>query len=46
MEKIILGDEEVEYLKAFVKKGRKSAREVTRARILLLINEGRTEVEI
>jgi len=46
MERIKLSDEEVEYLKAFVKKGRKSARELTRARILLLINGGRTEMEI
>ncbi|MGD2250937.1 MAG: IS630 family transposase, partial [Candidatus Methanofastidiosia archaeon] len=41
MKRIKLSDEEVEYLKAFVKKGRKSARELTRARILLLVNGGR-----
>ncbi|MBU7044550.1 MAG: helix-turn-helix domain-containing protein [Theionarchaea archaeon] len=46
MERIRLDGDEVEYLKAFVKKGRKSARELTRARILLLINEGKTEMEI
>jgi len=46
MERIKLSAEEVEYLKAFVKKGRKSARELTRARILLLVNGGRTEMEI
>jgi transposase len=46
MERIKLSDEEVGYLKAFVKKGRKSARELTRARILLLVNGGRTEMEI
>jgi transposase len=46
MERIRLDDDEVEYLEAFVRKGRKSARELTRARILLLINEGRTEMEI
>lgn len=46
MKRIRLGGKEVEYLKAFVKKGRRSARELTRARILLLTNEGRTEDEI
>jgi transposase len=46
MARIRLNDEEVEYLLAFVKKGRKSARELTRARILLLANDGRTETEI
>ena len=46
MERIKLSHEEVEYLKDFVKKGRKSARELTRARILLLVNGGRTEMEI
>ena len=46
MGRIKLSDEEIEYLKAFVKKGRKSARELTRARILLLVNGGRTEMEI
>jgi transposase len=46
MKRIRLNDKEVEYLRAFVKKGRKSARELTRARILLLVNEGRTENEI
>ncbi len=46
MKRIRLNDEEVEFLKAFVKKGQKSARELTRARILLLVNEGRTETEI
>lgn len=46
MERIILSDREVEYLQAFVKKGRKSARELTRARILLQVNGGRTETGI
>ena len=45
MKRIKLSDKEVEYLRTFVKKGRKSARELTRARILLLINEGRTEIK-
>jgi transposase len=46
MKRIRLNDEDVEYLRVFIKKGRKSARELTRARILLLVNEGRTETEI
>ena len=46
MEKIKLPDEDVNYLNAFVKKGKKSARELTRAHILLLVNKGRTENEI
>nr|CBH39738.1 hypothetical protein BSM_32170 [uncultured archaeon] len=29
-----------------MKKGRKSARELTRAHVLLLVNRGRTEMEI
>ena len=41
-----LTEKEVEYLSAFVKKGRKSARELTRARVLLLANGRRTEMEI
>ena len=46
MERIKLTEKEVEYLSAFVKKGRKSARELTRAHVLLLANGGRTETEI
>lgn len=46
MEKIQLTNEEVEYLSAFVKTGKKSAREITHAHILLLVNEGRIENEI
>jgi len=46
MDGIKLTEKEVEYLSAFVKKGRKSARELTRARVLLLVNRGRTEMEI
>jgi len=46
MKKIQLSDKEVEYLSAFVKRGKKSAREITRAHILLLANGGRTENEI
>jgi len=46
MERIRLTEKEVEYLSAFVKKGRKSARELTRAHVLLLVSGGRTEMEI
>jgi hypothetical protein len=46
MERIKLTEKEVEYLSDFVRKGRKSARELTRARVLLLVNQGRTEIEI
>ena len=41
---IELKDDEVAHLEEFVKKGRRSARELTRARVLLLVHEGkRTE---
>ena len=46
MSRIKLTEKEAEYLSAFVKKGRKSARELTRAHVLLLVNKGRTEMEI
>lgn len=46
MEKITLPDEEMDYLNTFVKKGKKSARELTRAHILLMVNNGRIETEI
>ena len=46
MERIKLTEKEMEYLGAFVKRGWKSARELTRARVLLLVNKGRTEMEI
>ena len=46
MGQIILTENEVKYLSAFVKKGRKSARELTRAHVLLLINREKTEMEI
>jgi putative transposase len=46
MEGIELTEKEVEYLTAFVKRGRKSARELTRAHVLLLARRGRTETEI
>ena len=38
MKQIKLTENEVEYLSAFVKKGRKNARELTRAHVLLQIN--------
>ena len=46
MGRIKLTEKEVGYLSVFVKKGRKSARELTRAHVLLLVNRGRTEMEI
>jgi len=46
MERIKLTVKEVKYLSDFVRKGRKSARELTRAHVLLLVNKGRTEMEI
>ena len=46
MGKIKLTEKEVAYLMDFVNHGRKSARELTRARILLLIHDGKTEMEI
>lgn len=46
MEEIKLRDEELDSLGTFVKKGKKNARELTRAHILLLVNRGRTENEI
>lgn len=44
--KMRLAEEEVEYLNAFVKKGRRNARELTRAHVLLLLNDGRTEMDV
>ena len=46
MAKITLEEHEVKFLRDFVKKGRKSARELTRARILLLSNQRRNDTEI
>ncbi|KKG71517.1 helix-turn-helix domain-containing protein, partial [Methanosarcina mazei] len=43
MLQIQLADNEVNFLQDFVRKGRKSARELTRARILLLSNQ-QTEI--
>ena len=46
MAKIKLKRKEINYLHAFVKKGKKKARTLTRARILLLINKGKKDVEV
>ena len=46
MAKIKLEEDEVQYLIDFVKKGHKSARELTRARILLLANKNKKNTEI
>jgi putative transposase len=46
MAKIKLKKEEVKHLNSFVKRGNKSARSLTRARILLLSHKGKKDVEI
>ncbi len=46
MVEIKLEEKEVKFLKDFVKKGRKSARGLTRARILLLANQQKGDTEI
>ena len=46
MVEIKLELDEVKFLRDFVKKGRKSAREITRARILLLANQQKGDTEI
>jgi putative transposase len=46
MVKIKLKKREIDYLSAFVRKGSKSARMLTRARILLLISKGKKDVEV
>jgi len=46
MGRIKLTEGEVEYLNTFVRKGRRSVRELTRADVLLLLNDGRTEIEV
>ncbi|RJS86071.1 IS630 family transposase, partial [Methanophagales archaeon] len=43
---IKLKEDGVKFLRDFVKKGRKSARELTRARILLLVNQQKGDTEI
>lgn len=44
--KIKLEDAEVKFLQDFVNKGQKNAREITRARILLLANQQKGDTEI
>ena len=46
MAKIEFEGDEVQYLIDFVKKGQKNARELTRARILLLANKNKKNTEI
>jgi len=46
MVKIKLKDGEEHYLQDFVKKGQKNARELIRARILLLANKNKKSLEI
>jgi transposase len=46
MAKIKLEEDEVKFLRDFVKKGQKSARKLTRARILLLANQQKGDTEI
>lgn len=46
MAKIKLKKREIKYLDAFVRKGNKSARTLTRARILLLANKGKKDVDV
>ena len=46
MGKIKLTDEAVSHLKEFTKKGKKSARSLARAHILLLVHKGEKETEI
>lgn len=46
MVEIKLEEDEVKFLRDFVKKGRKSARELTKARILLLANQQKGDTEI
>lgn len=46
MIKTMLKDDEVKFLQDFVSKGHKNAREITRARILLLANQQKGDTEI
>jgi putative transposase len=46
MEKIKLTNQELKYLKEFVSKGERKARQINRARILIFTNEGMTEEDI
>ena len=46
MIKIKLKKKEINYLNAFVRKGKEKARTLTRARVLLLINKGKKDMEV
>jgi len=46
MGRIEFAEKDLEYLNALVRKGQRSARELTRAYILLLLNDRRTEIEV
>ena len=46
MVNINLKNSEVKFLTNFIKKGQKNARSLTRARILLLANQGKGDTEI
>lgn len=46
MAEIKLEEDELKFLKDFVKNGRKSAREITRSRILLMANQQKGDTEI
>lgn len=46
MVQIKLREDEVQYLRNFVKKGHKDARKLTRARIILLANKNKKDAEI
>ena len=46
MARMKLAEEEVEYLNSFVRRGRRSARELGRAHVLLLLDDGRTEMDV
>ena len=46
MIKTELEEEEIKYMRKFVKKGNRDARELTRARILLLANKNRSDADI
>lgn len=46
MKKLKLKPKEIVFLKQFIRKGQKSARALTRANVLLLLNKGETGAEI
>ena len=46
MDKFKISEGNENELKALIRKGRRSARELTRAHILLMLNDGKTEMEV